>query len=46
MAPRAPEGERAPIVGPDNGPETPFPIYLSGPVVKGFGRGSKEVSGP
>jgi hypothetical protein len=31
------------IVGPDSGPEAPFPLYLNGEVVKGFGRGSKEV---
>lgn len=31
-------------VGPPEGPEHPFPIHLSGPIIKGFGRGSKEVS--
>lgn len=29
--------------GPDSGPEPPFPIRLNGRIVKGFGRGSKEV---
>jgi riboflavin kinase len=38
-----PEGPRDPIAGPDAGPETPFPIKLGGKVIKGFGRGSKEV---
>lgn len=39
-----PDGPRDSIVGPDNGPEPPFPLKLNGEVVKGFGRGSKEVS--
>ena len=34
---------RPEIVGPDSGPEPPFPLKLEGPVIKGFGRGSKEV---
>ncbi|KAF7313608.1 Flavokinase domain-containing protein [Mycena chlorophos] len=33
------------IVGPDT-PEAPFPILLSGPVQKGFGRGGKELGCP
>jgi riboflavin kinase len=37
-----PDGPRDPIAGPDT-PQPPFPIKLRGPVVKGFGRGSKEV---
>jgi hypothetical protein len=32
------------IVGPDSGPEPPFPLRMRGKVVSGFGRGSKEVS--
>lgn len=39
-----PNGPRDPVAGPDAGPEAPYPIRLSGPVIKGFGRGSKEVS--
>jgi hypothetical protein len=39
-----PDKARDPVAGPDSGPEPPFPIRLSGPVIKGFGRGSKEVS--
>lgn len=39
-----PTGEREQIVGPDNGPAPPFPLRLDGKVIKGFGRGSKEVS--
>jgi hypothetical protein len=38
-----PDGPRHPTAGPDSGPETPFPIRLDGKVIKGFGRGSKEV---
>ncbi|KAI1916184.1 riboflavin kinase [Ophidiomyces ophidiicola] len=38
-----PSTPREPIAGSDSGPETPFPIRLSGAVIKGFGRGSKEV---
>lgn len=34
---------RDPVAGPDAGPDAPFPIRLSGPVIKGFGRGSKDV---
>jgi hypothetical protein len=37
-------GEREPLAGPDSGPEPPFPLRLDGKVIKGFGRGSKEVS--
>jgi len=38
-----PDGPRADYAGPESGPEMPFPIKLQGPVIKGFGRGSKEV---
>jgi hypothetical protein len=38
-----PDGPRDPTAGPDSGPETPFPLRLDGKVIKGFGRGSKEV---
>lgn len=37
-----PNGPRDPIAGPDS-VEPPFPLKLRGPVIKGFGRGSKEV---
>ena len=38
------EGPRDPIAGPDSSPESGiFPFKLSGRVIKGFGRGSKEV---
>ncbi|EDU49457.1 riboflavin kinase [Pyrenophora tritici-repentis] len=40
-----PDGPRDPIAGPDT-PQPPFPIKLRGPVVKGFGRGSKELGIP
>ncbi len=32
------------IIGPDSGPEPPFPVRMEGEVISGFGRGSKEVS--
>ncbi|OAP61927.1 hypothetical protein AYL99_04130 [Fonsecaea erecta] len=41
-----PNGPRDPYAGPDTGPEPPFPIKLCGPVIKGFGRGSKELGIP
>ena len=41
-----PDGPRDPVAGPEAGPEQPYPIRLSGPVIKGFGRGSKEVCIP
>ncbi|KAL4806461.1 riboflavin kinase-domain-containing protein [Aspergillus unguis] len=41
-----PSTPRPQVTGPDSGPERPFPIRLSGPVIKGFGRGSKELGIP
>lgn len=41
-----PPGPRDPIAGPDSGPPAPFPIRLSGEVISGFGRGSKELGIP
>jgi hypothetical protein len=38
-----PDGPRPTIIGADSGPEAPFPLKMKGKVVKGFGRGSKEV---
>ncbi|KAF2862240.1 riboflavin kinase [Piedraia hortae CBS 480.64] len=38
--------ERPKTSGPASGPESPFPIRLSGKVVNGFGRGSKELGVP
>ncbi|QSL64211.1 hypothetical protein MERGE_000366 [Pneumocystis wakefieldiae] len=32
--------------GPDSGPEYPYPIYLKGKVVKGYGRGRSELEIP
>jgi riboflavin kinase len=37
--------DRPLIVGPEK-PEATFPIFLKGPVIKGFGRGSKELGIP
>jgi len=34
------------IVGPDSGPEPPYPLQMEGKVVSGFGRGSKELGIP
>jgi riboflavin kinase len=36
---------REPIAGPST-PQPPFPLKLRGPVIKGFGRGSKELGIP
>jgi len=41
-----PEGRREPYAGPESGPEPPFPVKLCGPVIKGFGRGSRELGIP
>ncbi|PGH01050.1 riboflavin kinase [Blastomyces parvus] len=41
-----PAGPRDPVAGPDSGPPAPYPMRLSGPVIKGFGRGSKELGIP
>ncbi|KAN0120160.1 riboflavin kinase [Hyaloscypha variabilis] len=38
--------ERPQIIGPDSGPEPPFPLRMGGQVVSGFGRGSKELGIP
>jgi Riboflavin kinase len=37
--------ERPLIVGPSD-PEAPFPVTLEGTVVKGYGRGSRELGIP
>ncbi|GAB1315776.1 riboflavin kinase [Madurella fahalii] len=34
------------IVGPDSGPVPPYPLRMSGLVISGFGRGSKELGIP
>lgn len=41
-----PDKPRDPVAGPNAGPEAPFPIRLSGPVIKGYGRGSKDLGIP
>ncbi|KAI4118880.1 MAG: hypothetical protein LQ345_001115 [Seirophora villosa] len=40
-----PSRPRSPLAGPST-PSPPFPISLSGPVIKGFGRGSRELGIP
>ncbi|KAK3078799.1 hypothetical protein LTS18_006593, partial [Coniosporium uncinatum] len=40
------KGPRELFAGPDDGPAPPFPLKLSGKVIKGFGRGSKELGIP
>ncbi|KAH9240425.1 hypothetical protein K456DRAFT_1825492 [Colletotrichum gloeosporioides 23] len=42
----AEETSRPLIVGPDSGPEAPFPLKMEGKVISGFGRGSKELGIP
>ncbi|OLN86153.1 Riboflavin kinase [Colletotrichum chlorophyti] len=42
----ASETSRPLIVGPDAGPEAPFPLKMEGKVISGFGRGSKELGIP
>ncbi|MCJ1261480.1 riboflavin kinase [Lobaria immixta] len=37
---------RSPTAGPPTGPAPPFPIRLSGSIIKGFGRGSRELGIP
>ncbi|CAK7214969.1 riboflavin kinase [Sporothrix bragantina] len=37
---------RPSIVGPDAGPEQPFPVKMEGPIISGFGRGSRELGIP
>ncbi|KAM3415471.1 Riboflavin kinase [Cercospora zeina] len=41
-----PAGPRPTVVGNDTGPEPPFPLKLDGKVIKGFGRGSKDLGIP
>ena len=38
--------QRPSTVGPDVGPPKPFPICFEGKVIKGFGRGSKDLGIP
>lgn len=37
---------RPDIVGPQAGPESPYPYKMEGKVISGFGRGSKELGIP
>ncbi|KAI5370636.1 putative riboflavin kinase domain, bacterial/, riboflavin kinase domain superfamily [Septoria linicola] len=41
-----PDGPRPTIVGNSDGPEPPYPLKLDGKVIKGFGRGSKDLGIP
>ncbi|KAF7332474.1 Riboflavin kinase [Mycena kentingensis (nom. inval.)] len=34
------------VVGPSSGPQEPFPLRMEGKVIKGFGRGSKDLGIP
>ncbi|KAK4166780.1 riboflavin kinase [Cladorrhinum sp. PSN259] len=38
--------QRPLLVGDPSGPITPFPLRMSGPVIAGFGRGSKDLGIP
>ncbi|VBB79968.1 Putative riboflavin kinase [Podospora comata] len=42
----AASGLRPLLIGPSSGPEPPYPYRMSGPVISGFGRGSKELGIP
>ncbi|CAL8578952.1 riboflavin kinase [Xanthoria parietina] len=46
MPTHRPTRPRSPLAGPSAGPTSPFPIPLSGPIVKGFGRGSRDLGIP
>ncbi|KAE8232700.1 hypothetical protein CF326_g2266 [Tilletia indica] len=37
---------RPSVCGPDEGPESPYPLYLEGTIQRGFGRGGKELGCP
>ncbi|CAM1501925.1 Fc.00g039090.m01.CDS01 [Cosmosporella sp. VM-42] len=37
---------RPSVVGPESGPEVPYPYQMEGKVIAGFGRGSKELGIP
>ncbi|KAI9724206.1 MAG: riboflavin kinase [Chrysothrix sp. TS-e1954] len=39
-------GEREKVTGPEDGPASPFPIKVNGRIVRGFGRGSRELGIP
>ncbi|RPA72422.1 riboflavin kinase [Ascobolus immersus RN42] len=43
--PPIPTSERPTFAGPES-PESPFPIRVSGPIIKGFGRGSSSLGIP
>lgn len=38
--------DRPLLIGPPTGPCPPYPLRLSGPVISGFGRGSRELGIP
>ena len=38
-----PPEQRATVIGDESGPSPPFPLKIAGPVISGFGRGSREV---
>lgn len=40
-----PKKSRPQMVGADS-PQSPYPVYMKGPVQKGFGRGSKDLGCP
>ncbi|KAK4174593.1 putative riboflavin kinase [Triangularia setosa] len=42
----AASGTRPLLIGPGSGPSPPYPYRMSGPVISGFGRGSKELGIP
>ncbi|KAJ2916696.1 hypothetical protein MD484_g3695, partial [Candolleomyces efflorescens] len=38
--------KRSPIIGSSTGPEAPYPLKMGGKVIRGFGRGSKDLGIP
>ncbi|KAL8940235.1 MAG: hypothetical protein Q9216_002919 [Gyalolechia sp. 2 TL-2023] len=46
MPPPSQSRPRSTLAGPPTGPEHPFPISLSGPIIQGFGRGSRDLGIP
>ncbi|KAK3292754.1 riboflavin kinase [Chaetomium fimeti] len=41
-----PTPNRPPLIGDPSGPSAPYPLHMSGLVISGFGRGSKELGIP
>ncbi|KAK2589434.1 riboflavin kinase [Conoideocrella luteorostrata] len=46
MATTTTQDRRPSVVGPESGPDKPYPYKMEGKVISGFGRGSKELGIP